>query len=283
MKNIDWELLRRRHPQGLPKQSSRENWNKKALDFSTRAQDPSYVSQFLSLMKPKKNWRVIDVGAGPGTLALPLAKMVSHVTALDFSQKMLSIAQNSAAQEGVKNISTHLLAWEDSWKQAGISPHNVTIASRSLNLPALKPALEKLSRFAFEQVFITDRVGSGPYDPAAFKAIGRTLSPGPDYIYTINILYQMGHYAKVDFIEAEPRCHYSSFKAAYESFSWMFNEINDDEQNKLREYITSLCHFHQDGSVTVHRNHRPTWAFINWQTRFSPPDHRPCNNIRNDL
>ena len=283
MKDIDWDLLRSRHPRGPRKQSSREDWDKKAVDFTARTQNSSYAHKFLSLMKPQKNWRVLDVGSGPGTLALPLASIVSHVSCLDFSQKMLDIVEDSARRAAITNISTHHLGWDDPWEQRGIAPHHIVIASRSLNLPALRPALEKLSRFACDQVFITDRVDSGPHDPTAFEAVGRKLTPGPDYIYTLNILHQMGFHARVDFIEAEPTSTYSSFKQAYQSYSWMFGAMDETEKVKLREYVTSLGQFHRDNSVTIQRNHRATWAFIHWRPRLSPDSRRACNNSRNDL
>lgn len=48
---------------------------------------------------------------------------------------------------------------------------------------------------------ITDRVCHGTCDPDAFAAIGRPLNPGPDYLYTVNLLYQLGIRTTVDFIQ----------------------------------------------------------------------------------
>ncbi len=39
--------------------------------------------------------------------------------------------------------------------------------------------LRKMQRYARQTVFITDRVGSGPFDPALFAAVGRKLQLGP--------------------------------------------------------------------------------------------------------
>lgn len=282
MEDIDWDELRRSRYYGSRKQSSRNDWDKRAANFKDRTRDLSYISQFISLMKPRKNWRVLDVGSGPGTLALPLAPLVSRITALDFSEKMLCMLRDSAANDNITNITTRQLAWEDNWDE-DISPHSVAIASRSLNLPFLRAALEKLSRYALEWVFITDRVGSGPHDPAAFAALGRALPPGPDYTYTLKILKQMGYHPSTDFIKDDTERLFPSFEQAYRSFCWMFPEMTGEEKIRLRDHVGSICRLHSDGSVTMQREHRTTWAFISWRPSFSTNVRRPCNNSRNDL
>jgi SAM-dependent methyltransferase len=50
--------------------------------------------------------RVLDVAAGPGTLALRLAPRVKQVTALDFSASMLERLRRGAAEQALENIVT---------------------------------------------------------------------------------------------------------------------------------------------------------------------------------
>ena len=49
---------------------------------------------------------------------------------------------------GIANIAAHKLAWEDDWRRQGITPHDLTIASRSLAVRDLRSALERLTRYA---------------------------------------------------------------------------------------------------------------------------------------
>ena len=48
--------------------------------------------------------RALDLGCGPGTLAIPLARMVGHVLALDASEAMLTEGRRRGSQANVGNI-----------------------------------------------------------------------------------------------------------------------------------------------------------------------------------
>lgn len=79
----------------------------------------------------------------------------------------------------------------------------MAIASRSLVVEALEPALRKLDASAKYMVMITSKVGAGPRDRRAMEAVRRNFPKGPDYIYVVNLLHQMGIYANVTFIDTE--------------------------------------------------------------------------------
>ena len=125
-------------------------------------------------------------------------------------------------------------------------------------------ALEKLADWALKKVVITDRVGSGPFDPEIFAAVGRDLDPGPDYIITVNMLYSMGINATVDYIPAEYSDSYASREEAMESCLWMIDEINEEERVAFDQFIESRLTQLDDGSWEVTRNYTPKWAVISW-------------------
>ncbi len=263
--DIDWaQLWQEAKKKKNWRRKGPADWDRKAASFARRTSRSVYTDRFLQLLAPRPGWSVLDVGCGPGTLALPIAQSASRVTALDFSGAMLEILEQRAARQGLDNITTCRLSWQDDWQKHGIAPHDVAIASRSLAVPDLKAALTRLCSFATHKICITDRVGHGPMDPDAFAAVGRELNSGPDYIYTVNLLYQMGFLPEVSYIRLEESLSYGDFNEAMDSYTWMFRELSPEEESRLQAYVRSIAVTTDDGTVVIRRRHVPAWAYISW-------------------
>lgn len=263
--DIDWnKLWREGRKQKSWKSKKSKDWDHRAEGFAERNINSFYADQFIRLIKPDPDWTVLDIGCGPGTLAIPLARRVKTVTAVDFSTDMLKQLQQRAAIEKISTINTIQGAWEDDWRQLDIKPHDVAVASRSLSVDDLKEALTKLNDWAIKTVFISDRVGPGPFDPDIFEAIGREFTPGPDYIYTVNLLYQMGIHAHVDFITLENTKTYGSPQKALESCGWMFDNMTAQEEKKLKIYVEDHLLQIDNANWQLKRRVPPKWALIWW-------------------
>ncbi len=183
---IDWNLAwraaqRRKRLNRAPKGAV--YWNRRARDFSDhQAHKSDYPHQFIRILDPDPAWRILDVGCGSGTIAIPLAERVASITAMDFSESMLSILRQECATKTIKNIQPVLAAWEDDWERIGIDSHDVVIASRSVNIEDLKSAIIKLNRFARKRVYVSAVVGDGPAVRRIINAAGRDYVPSPGYI-----------------------------------------------------------------------------------------------------
>lgn len=93
-----------------------EFWSEKADIFAKKAHSPSSRKDcidFLNKFVWSKNETVLDVAAGPGTYAIPLAKEVNRITATDFSSAMLEQLKKQAITENVSNIETVCGRWLD--------------------------------------------------------------------------------------------------------------------------------------------------------------------------
>lgn len=264
--DIDWLTLWKNERKRKSWNSKKaKDWDKKAGSFAERTAESPYIPLFLSRLPLEPSSTVLDVGCGPGTLALPLAEMTAQVTAIDYSQKMLDITADRATQKNLTNLSCIHCSWEDDWHEYGIEPADIAIASRSMNVADLPAAITKLDQFSKRFVFLSDRIAPSPFDPDAFAAIGREFNSGPDYIFTLNFLYTMNIHANVEILELDRHVHYKDRNEALRSYSWMFKELQDDELKKLEKFIESRIVYSSDERIILRRNHPPRWAMIWWK------------------
>jgi SAM-dependent methyltransferase len=266
--DIDWTTLR---ANALAQKGWREKgpaeWDLKARSFAGRNKSAAYVDLVLSRLPLEPGFTVLDIGSGPGTLAIPLAKKVQSVTAIDFSRGMLDLLEEFAREEHLDNIHTVQCAWEDDWRAKGLRPHDIAIASRAMGVRDLRAALEKIDSYAGRYVFLTDRIGATPFEEGAFSALGRPFTPGPDYIYTLNTLYTMGIYPNVTVLQLERDVAYPSMAEAIRSYSWMFGEMTTEESLALERYLIGKIVLSESGGLTIRRDTVPRWALIWWAKR----------------
>ena len=87
-----------------------------------RAADPRRESEptldaLRSLAQPDESW--LDIGAGGGRFALPLALQVREVIAVDPSEGMLRVLREGMAEHGIDNIRVVAGRWPASRRRAG--------------------------------------------------------------------------------------------------------------------------------------------------------------------
>ena len=266
VRSIDWNLVwqARRAGRGSPKRDA-DFWNGRAASFAKAVEESSFSDRFLTIMNPKSDWSVLDMGCGSGTLAVPLAKSVASVTAVDLSPEMLALTRLRCEAEGIDNVTTLRGRWEDDWKELGLGVYDVALASRSMVADDLRGSVLKLDAAARRRVYIVTLVGDGPFDRRLFEAVGKPLNVGPDYIYNYNMLYQMGILANVAFIDERRNRTYNDPEEAFESVRWMFFDgLNSAEEEKLRAYVRGHLVFRDKGwQFSYDKTVR--WAVLWWE------------------
>jgi hypothetical protein len=203
------------------------------------------------------------MGCAAGTLAIPLSKRVKQITAMDISGTMLDLLQERCSKLNIDNILTVQGAWEDDWDALGIAEHDIALASRSLITEDFESALTKLNKTARKRVYVSTIVGDGPHDRRIFRALGRDLNPGPDYIYICNLLYRMGIRANVNFITHEERNSYESPEDAFAILSSKIEMITIEEADTLRSFLKEhlVCH---EERWTMSYPRKISWAVLWW-------------------
>jgi len=120
----------------------------KAAEFILHGQNDlqqqAYQTRLKSLpLSPES--RVLDIGSGPGFFTLPIAKLVASVTAIEPAKGMRELLLERCKMEDISNISCIGERWEDvSIEQLG-APYDLVLASFSLGMPDIHPALLKMN------------------------------------------------------------------------------------------------------------------------------------------
>ena len=83
--NEEWKRLQRIRR----KADDAQFWNKRSKNFDSKDTPSPYVRAFLNLIDVEPESRVLDMGCGTGSLAVPLAHAGNRVIAADFSRGML--------------------------------------------------------------------------------------------------------------------------------------------------------------------------------------------------
>ncbi|MBP6018634.1 MAG: methyltransferase domain-containing protein [Burkholderiaceae bacterium] len=173
-------------------------WDDKALDLSARVMNSPYSDEFVKRMDLQGASSLLDVGCGPGTIALAVAGQLDQVHGLDYSVGMLACMAENAAAQGLDHVQTHLLAWEDSWDTVPVC--DIVVASRSSLVADMAGALAKMTAHARLRCYMTHLVGGSFGGAGSATLTGRQQGSLPDYIYIINILYGMGLHPRIDYI-----------------------------------------------------------------------------------
>lgn len=235
------------------------DWDEKSADMAASVINSPYVNDFISRMNITGDEVVLDIGCGPGTLAIPLAKRVKEVIAVDFSEGMLEELKAYAAREGVTNIQTYHIGWEDNW--SALEQADIVVASRSMEVPDIKASLSKMSAHALRACYLTYKVGGSFVDMNILDYIGKKVKTKPDYWYIPIILYAHGHLPRVDYIETGRGSVRSNTEDEFvESLIWSVHTLDEEQQHKARQYYRE---------IVVAQNRPPravNWAFIGWET-----------------
>ena len=239
------------------KSKNKESWNLKADGMNKTVHKSMYNEEFLNLINFKDINSLLDIGCGVGNLSLLISPKVKEVYSLDFSSRMLEILDENAKKENIRNIKTINASWYDEWNN--VPKADLVIASRCLEVKDMQMALEKLNKQALKKVVLTYKVGGSFLNDDILKVMNKKINKKPDYIYIINILYNMGINASLNFISSEGRStRYLNVEDFIKSVSWTLGEINEDEKLALEKYYNDNI---KDKNSS---NDLMKWAIISW-------------------
>jgi len=199
----------------------------------------------LASIKLESEYTVLDVGAGTGRLAIPIAKNVKKVTAIEPSKGMLACLDKNMKAEGVTNITRINKMWEDIEIGVDIEPHDVVIASHSLEISGdIRKALKKIDSSAKKSAYIFTFVENmrgimWMNEDLWNRLYGKNDHIWSDYIYILTILHEMGIYANADIFDANFSQRVDNFDETFLYWKGMY-ETPSENESTLKEYLSKM-------------------------------------------
>jgi ubiquinone/menaquinone biosynthesis C-methylase UbiE len=217
-------------------------------------------------LNPDPSWSVMDIGSGPGILAIPLAHRVKSVTAVEPSGSMIRCLEKHLAEEKLSNVRIINSRWEDVSVEE-MEAHDLVIASYSLNFEDIREALLKMNRLAKKRVILYWFAGTTNWENIRMdlfpKIHGYVLKSIPKCNALYNLLYDLGLYPDVEILQGTsfPK-EYSDYDKALFYLKSTLNLFNDDHDELLHKYIEDRWR-RDDGSLFM--DDKTTYAKLSWR------------------
>jgi 2-polyprenyl-3-methyl-5-hydroxy-6-metoxy-1,4-benzoquinol methylase len=254
--NIDWAehwrlLVQERSAAGAHGDPS--YWDRRAPSFarSTRTR----VDDFLAVVAPFTSTRktLIDVGAGAGRHALPLAERLEWVTAVEPSEGM-------RAQIPSRDNMTVIAS---TWEEAEVAPADLVICAHVLyGVEEPVPFIAKLDRSARERVFIMLRAGQMPHPATVIRErmLGAAAPRMPQFSDLFMLLMQMGMAPDVNFIRYQVAHRYADLDEALADCRSLMG--SDWDETKVRGMLPEILT--QDGDEVVFNSGLTLSGIAHW-------------------
>lgn len=195
-------------------------WDRRAerKPLSVRPAEPEKDPLLRRLLRvAERSSTVLDVGAGTGRFAIPLAERVDHVTAVDPSRAMLDTLRRGAEERGLRNLEAVRSLWAD----AETAEADVVFSSFVMTLvPDGVAFVRKMEASARRHVFLYLGAYSGDavLDPMWRYFHDEPRAPGPTYLDALALLEEEGIAPDVKVVELKNRTRFATIEQAVEHY-----------------------------------------------------------------
>ena len=257
---IDWNEIWNRelidHWKVYGKRSGAGQWHSRSAARKywerTQKKHRHRIDDIIRDLNVSPSSRILDIGAGPGIISIPLANKVSHITAVDPSPGMISVLDEKASELGISNIHSLQKYWEDVQPSKDLLlPYDIVIASLSLDMLNIRQALEKMDRVCSKAVYLYWFAGEPSWETHTRKLMpllhGTSYSPFPKSDILFNVLYQMGIYPNISKTTYHYIEKYESSKEALSHYRNYFRVSTPEQEQVLNNYLTAILKQEDDG------------------------------------
>ncbi|MDD1711908.1 MAG: class I SAM-dependent methyltransferase [Methanoregulaceae archaeon] len=273
--NEIWKARQSLHETSKHFDDPSHNWNKREnaerYDSTSRSEYDDRVKTTIASLTVTRNSRVLDIGAGPGTLAIPLSPLVKEITAVEPGAGMVEVLRMHAERERLHNITCVQKTWEEIDLSLDLtSPYDIVIASLSLTMHDIREALRKMDAASCGSVhlfwFVDMPFWEWMYADLWEPLHGSQYHAGPKTDCLFGVLYQMGIYPDVTMLPLSKEYRFGSREEMLGFFRKRFGAKTPEQERIVNANITPQIR--QQGDEVVISGDS-TFAHLRWRTTKS--------------
>ncbi len=261
------EMVRLEHAQSDRMRGARptDHWTQYARQFKA---DPhrtgdALVEQLRSRISPGES--LLDVGAGGGRLALPLALTCRRVTAVEPSPSMCAVMRESAQEFGVENVEIV----ESGWLEASVEPADVVLCSHVVYVVEdIGPFVSKMSDHAKRLVMVV--MYQAPPQSQMYglweRVHGEKRLALPALPQFIPALEELGIRAEVLESEEQPPRTFSSLEEAREEIARRLYVAGGTDAMARLERTLEATLIQEDGVFRIQEAQPLRPCLVSWET-----------------
>lgn len=194
---------------------------------------------------------VLDIGAGTGRLAIPMAKIVKKVTVIEPASIFMMLLRDNAEQERINNMEFVESLWSDFQPQ---EKYDLVYSTWS---GAVKDPVSLLKMHGTSRGYCFLEIVASPMNVWDFTGqiyplvMGEDFRPSGCYLNILTTLYEHNIYANLETWDSESEIKYKEMTKALDSWERGLSEyidITERARELLRQYYQSRMN--PDGSYT---------------------------------
>ena len=249
-----------------------EAWNRMAAEYDKDLEHSNRV-KFVDKIERHSPEAVLDVGAGTGVFALPLAKHVKRVVAVEPSGGMLEILKKKAEAYNLTNIECINKKWEDVSLNELIGLNNgkydVVISSHALYyVTDLHNSFKKMNDLSKGYVYlfiIANEDRDAGYSKLWERVHKKQMPAYPDYACLYMVLREIGIHPNIEMLDTYAKTYVEDIDELIERWKDYLDldgEPTEDQRDAIREYLSGKIK-EEDGKLYMEWESKD--ALIYWR------------------
>jgi SAM-dependent methyltransferase len=228
------------------------------------------LDALLALTEPEDVW--LDIGAGAGRYALPLAANVAQVVAVEPSVSMRNALRTGVEEHGVENLRIVAGAWPAALASLGPPPvaDVALIAHVGYDIEEIGPFMDAMEKAASRLcvAMLTDQSPASVADPFWPIVHGMDRVPLPAMPELVELLRAKGRSTEIRRVERPPRTFDSldSLATFLRRQLWIAEDAEKDR--RFRAALTDMAHEREDEGWTLKAPPVGSIGILTWV----PPD-----------